>query len=70
MKPPPIFVYVVVNVASVITKIRGVFEDEQCARKSMANDTIKNNTKTPDSYRKLTHSVKSNDIKREIEELG
>lgn len=61
-KPPPIFIYGVVNFSSMVTKLRDVIEDEQYVTKSMADNTIKINTNTPESYRKLVKFLNENNI--------
>jgi hypothetical protein len=51
-RPPPIYVYGVINYPNMISQIREL-EDEQCNTKSLINNTVKINCTTPDSYRKL-----------------
>jgi hypothetical protein len=52
-KPPPIFVYVVINYGEMIKLLRDVAEDEQYCTKSLAKNVIKINCVTPETQRKL-----------------
>jgi arsenate reductase-like glutaredoxin family protein len=52
-KPPPIFVYGVVNYQEMKTHLQAITVDEQYTTRSMANNTIKINCALPDTYRKL-----------------
>lgn len=61
-KPPPIFVYGVVNFPQMIQKIHNIIEAGQYTTRSMANNTIKINCTTPDIYRKLVKYLKENNI--------
>lgn len=61
-KPPPIFVYGVVNYTSMVQAVRDILTDEQYVTKTMANNNIKINTNTADSYRKLVTYMKENNI--------
>jgi hypothetical protein len=52
-KPPPIYVHGVINYGEMTKLIRDVAEDEQYCTKSLANNVIKINCMSPDTYRKL-----------------
>lgn len=61
-KPPPIFVYGVMNLPQMKQKLAEVAEEEQYVTKSLINNTIKITTKTPDTYRKLAKFMRENQI--------
>lgn len=61
-KPPPIFVYDVKDYPSMITKLNDILEEEQYDTKTMADNTVKINTKTPEAYRSLARFMKENNI--------
>jgi len=61
-KPPPIFVHAVINYGEMIKRIRDLVEDEQYCTKSLANNVIKINCVTPETYRKLVRYLKDNNI--------
>ena len=61
-KPPPIFVHGVTNCGEIIKRIRNVTEDEQYCTKCLANNGIKINGVTPETYRKLVRYFKDNNI--------
>jgi hypothetical protein len=59
-KPPPIFTHVVINYDEMSKHIREITEDEQYHTKSLANDVIKLNCMTPETYRKIIKHFKEN----------
>jgi len=59
-KPPPIVVHAVINYGEMIKRIRDIAEDEQYCTKSLANNVIKINCVTPETYRKLVRYLKDN----------
>jgi hypothetical protein len=61
-KPPPVFVYGVINDGDMIKQIREAAEDEEYCTKSLANNVIKMNCVTPETYRKLVTYCKENNI--------
>jgi len=61
-KPPPIFVYGVVDVPQMILKLQDIVEMEQYTTRSMANNIIKINCTTPDTYSKLVKFMNENNI--------
>jgi hypothetical protein len=61
-RPPPIYVYGVINYPNMISQIRELLEDEQYNTKSLINNTVKLNCTTPDSYRKLVRHFKQENI--------
>jgi PAX-interacting protein 1 len=52
-KPPPIFIYGVINYGEMINRIRNIAEDKQYTTKSLINNVIKINGITPKTYRNL-----------------
>jgi hypothetical protein len=60
--PPPIFVYDVLNYGEMIKRIRDTAEDKQYGTKILANNAIKINCVTPETYRKLVKYFKDNNI--------
>ena len=61
-KPPPIFVYGVLNLPQMIHKLQNIVEIEQYTTRSMANNTIKINCTIPDTFRKLMKFMNENNI--------
>lgn len=61
-KPPPIFIYGVINYEEMAKKIREIAEEEQYTTKTLADNTIKINCGHPDTYRKLVHFMRENNI--------
>ena len=61
-KPPPIFVYGVVDLPQMIQKLQSIAEMEQYTTRSMANNTIKINCTIPETYRKLVKFMNENNI--------
>ena len=61
-KPPPIFVYGVVDLPQMIQKLQNIAEMEQYTTRSMANNTIKINCTIPETYRKLVKFMSENNI--------
>jgi hypothetical protein len=61
-KPPPIFVHCVTNYGEMIERTKYIAEDEQYCTKSLANNVIKMNCVTPETYRKLVRYSKENNI--------
>ena len=59
-KPPPTFVHGIINYGEMIKRIRGIADDEQYCTRSMANNVIKINCLTPETYRKLVRYFKDN----------
>ena len=59
-KPPPIFIHGVINYDEMTKHIREIAEDEQYHTKSFANNVIKLNCTTPETYRKLVRYFKEN----------
>lgn len=57
-KPPPIFVYGVIDYNKMITVLTDIVEIEQYTTKTMANNVVKINAKTPEIYRKLIDYMK------------
>ena len=52
-KPPPTFIHGLINYGEMVKRTREVAEDEQYYTKSLANNIIKLNCTTPDTYRNL-----------------
>ena len=50
-KPPPVFIHGVINYDEMVKLIRDVAEGEQYYTKSLANNVIKLNCMTPETYR-------------------
>jgi hypothetical protein len=61
-RPPPIYVHDVINYPRMINHIAEVAEEETFSTKSMANNIIKINCNTPDTYRKLISFMKDRNI--------
>lgn len=61
-KPPPIFVYGVINFQEMIKKLSEIVEIEQYTTKTLADNTIKINCNLPDTYRKIIHYMRENDV--------
>jgi hypothetical protein len=61
-RPPPIFIYDVINYPRMINHFAEVAEEETYSTKSMANNIIKINCNTPDTYRKLISFMKDRNI--------
>jgi hypothetical protein len=59
-KPPPSFIHGVIKYGEMIKRIRDIAEDEQYCTKSLANDVIKLNCTTPETYRKRIKYFKEN----------
>ena len=57
-KPPPIFVHGVVNYREMVKQIQVLAEYEEYYTKSLANNVVKINCNTPDTYRKLVREFK------------
>jgi arsenate reductase-like glutaredoxin family protein len=58
----PIFIHGVIKYGEMIKRIRDIAEDEQYCTKSLANNVIKLNCTTPETYRKLITYFKENNI--------
>ena len=56
-KPPPIYIYGVTNYREMIKYISEVVEEEQYYCKALPKETIKINTNTADTYRKLIRKI-------------
>ena len=63
-KPPPIFIYGVINYNEIVDKLTEIIEQEQYSTKSMADNTIKINSTTSETYRKLVAFLNGNSIMR------
>lgn len=61
-KPPPIFVHGVINYNEMVKQIQDIAEDEQYYTKTLANNVVKINCSTPDTYRKLVRHFKEKNI--------
>ncbi|XP_044747813.1 uncharacterized protein LOC123309030 [Coccinella septempunctata] len=61
-KPPPIYIYGVVDYAVMARKLKAVVKDEEYTTKCLADNTIKVNSTTPESYRKLVKFMRDSDI--------
>ena len=61
-RPPPIFVYDVINYPQMINHLAEVAEEESYSTRSMANNIIKINCNTPETYRKMIRLMKENNI--------
>jgi hypothetical protein len=61
-KPPPIFLHGVINYDKMIRSINEVAETEQFYTKSMANNLIKINCFTPETYRTLIKHFKDTNV--------
>jgi len=61
-KPPPIFVHGVINYGDMIKQIRETAEEKQYYTKCLANNVIKINCVTPESYRNLVRHFQDNNI--------
>ncbi|VEN54315.1 unnamed protein product, partial [Callosobruchus maculatus] len=61
-RPPPIFVYGVINFPEMIKKLSEIVAEEQYITKSMPDNTIKINCNTPDTYRILVRFMRENNI--------
>lgn len=61
-KPPPIFIYDVINYPLMINQLNNIAEQEQYTTKSMANNVIKINCNTPDTYRTMITYMNENNI--------
>lgn len=61
-KPPPIFVYDVVNYEEMVKRINTTVGDEKYTTKCLADNTIKINCETPDTYRKLIKYMRENNV--------
>jgi hypothetical protein len=59
LKPPPIFIYGVLNYNEMANKLTKVIQQEQYSTKSTAENTIKINCTTPETYRKLVGFLKT-----------
>jgi hypothetical protein len=51
-KRPPIFIYEVQNYAEMIKRIKKIADQEQHVTKSLANNIVKINCETPETYQK------------------
>lgn len=62
-KPPPIYIYNVNNYNDMMKAIATAINDEQYHTKTLANNTVKINVHTADTYRKLTRLLKDENVK-------
>jgi hypothetical protein len=61
-KPPPIFVYDVFNYPKMIEQLTEVAEEEQYNTKSLANNVVKINCNTPDTYRRMITYMREHNV--------
>lgn len=61
-RPPPIFVHGVINYEKMVDTIREIAEDEKYVTKSLADNVIKINCATPETYRKMVRNFKENNV--------
>jgi hypothetical protein len=61
-KPPPIFLYDVLNCKKMIDSLSNITEEETYQRKILRNDTVKINTQNSDTYRKFIRHLNSEKI--------
>jgi hypothetical protein len=61
-RPPPIFVYDIINCPQMINHLAEVTEEENDSTRSMANNIIKINCNSPETYRKMIKFMKENII--------
>jgi hypothetical protein len=61
-KPPPIFVYGVIDYQDMIHNLSSIVKIEQYSTKTLVNNTIKINCHTPDTYRKLVRYMREKNI--------
>jgi hypothetical protein len=58
-RPPPIFIHGVQNYSEMIKPIQQIAEQERYVTKSLANNIVKMNCKTPETYRKMVREFKA-----------
>jgi hypothetical protein len=61
-RPPPIFVYGVTNYKDMVHTLSTIVEQEQYTTKTLIDNTIKINSNTPDTYRRLIRYMRENQI--------
>jgi predicted membrane-bound mannosyltransferase len=61
-KPPPINIYGVTNYKEMVPNLASATEMGTYITKAMGNNIIKINPKTPDTYRKLVHHLRNEQI--------
>lgn len=61
-KPPPIFVHGVTDYTKMVEALQDIVEIEQYKTKTMANNVVKINANTVDTYRKLVKFMKESNI--------
>lgn len=61
-KPPPIYVYGVINYGEMIGQLGTIAESTQYTTKSLADNTVKICCDTPDTYRKVIKHMRDNDV--------
>ena len=61
-KPPPVYIENVVNYSSMINCIQTTISKDEFVCKTLANNSVKVNTKSADSYRKLIHLLKQGNV--------
>ena len=61
-RPPLIFVYDVINYPQMINHLAAVTEEENYSTRSMANNIIKINCNSPETYRKMINFMRENNI--------
>ncbi|PNF31804.1 hypothetical protein B7P43_G11362 [Cryptotermes secundus] len=61
-RPPPIFVYDVINYPQMINHLAVVTEEENYSTRAMANNIIKINCNSPETYRKMINFMRENNI--------
>lgn len=61
-KPPPIFIYGVIDITKMNANLANITEQETFQCKALQNDTVKINTKNPETYRKLIQHLNDEKI--------
>lgn len=61
-KPPPIYIYGVNDYKAMTTTLAEVAEEETYHARAMANNTVRINPHTPDTYRKLVRYLRAENI--------
>jgi hypothetical protein len=61
-RPPPIFVYNIIKYPQMINHLAEITEEENYSTRSMANNIIKINCNSPETYRKMITFMKENII--------
>lgn len=61
-KPPPIYIYGVTNFQAMIDNLAKTTEEETYYTRTLSNNTVKINPKTPETYRKLVRHLRDEEI--------